>query len=68
MVCNDNSIERRPITTRNPQANAVIERLHQTLGNIIRVYDCENLDEKDPCTGPLSAAMFTRAKGFQTTK
>ena len=30
MVQNDYGITRRPITTRNPQANAMIERIHQT--------------------------------------
>jgi hypothetical protein len=28
----------KPITTRNPQANAIIERVHQTIGNIIRTF------------------------------
>ena len=67
MVSNDYGIERRPITTRNPQANAVIERIHQTLGNIIRVYDYENLDEKDLWTGLLSAAMFALRATYHTT-
>ena len=43
----DYGIKRRPATTRNPQANLVIERIHQTLGNIIRVYDYDALDEED---------------------
>ena len=36
MVKNDYGIMRRGTTTRNPQANAVLERVHQTIGNIIR--------------------------------
>ena len=32
---------------RNPQGNAEIDGIHQTLGNIIRVNNYENLDEKD---------------------
>ncbi len=32
MVRDDYGIKKRPITTRNPQANAIIERIHQTLG------------------------------------
>ena len=44
MVKNDYGIKQRPATTRNPQGNSVIERIHQTLGNIIRVYDYDALD------------------------
>ena len=38
MVADDYGITKRPITGRNPQANAIIERIHQTLGNIIRTF------------------------------
>ena len=33
MMRNDYGIENKPITTRNPQANAIVERVHQTIGN-----------------------------------
>ena len=36
MAKEDYGIKQRPITTRNPQAIAIIEKIHQTLGNIIR--------------------------------
>ena len=67
MVSNDYGIKRKPATTRNPQANSVIERIHQTLGNIIRVYDYDALDDKDPWSGPLSAAMFALRATYHTT-
>jgi hypothetical protein len=35
MVKNDYGIKRKPITTRNPQANSIIERIHQTIANMI---------------------------------
>ena len=44
-------ITKRTITTRNPQANSVLERVHQTLGNIIRTFSFEDLEEKDPGLG-----------------
>jgi hypothetical protein len=31
-----NGIENAPMTIRNPQANAICERMHQTVGNILR--------------------------------
>ena len=35
MIFNDYSITVKPITSRNPQANALLERVHQTIGNIV---------------------------------
>jgi transposase InsO family protein len=35
MVEKDYGIKRKPTTTRNPQANSIIERIHQTIENII---------------------------------
>ena len=37
LLHNDYDIKRKPITARNPQANAILERAHQTIGNIIYV-------------------------------
>ena len=51
----------KAISVRNPQANAVIERIHQTLGSKIKafqVYARDDMDEDDPWTGILSAVMF----------
>ena len=28
----------KPITSRNPQANSILERVYQTIGNIIRTF------------------------------
>ena len=67
MIHNDYGIKRRPATTRNPQAKSVIERVHQTLGNIIRIYDYDALDEEDLWSGPLSAAMFALRATYHTT-
>jgi hypothetical protein len=70
MVAKDYGIERRGITVRNPQANAIIERIHQTIGNIIRTFEIHNsddLDENDPWSGILSATMFAVRATFHTT-
>ena len=60
MVKNDYGIKQRPITTRNPQANAIIERIHQTLGNIIRTFELHQDQEvtQDSWEGILSAATL----------
>jgi transposase InsO family protein len=35
MIKKDYGIEGKSITVRNPQANAIVERVHQVIGNII---------------------------------
>jgi len=39
MIENDYGIIRKGTTVRNPQANSILERVHQTLGNIIRTFE-----------------------------
>ena len=63
-------IKHRPTTTKNPQANAVIERVHQTLGSMVRsfaVHQMENLDESDPWSGILTAVAFAVRSTIHTT-
>ena len=69
MIKEDYGIKRKPITVRNPQANAICERVHQVIGNIIRTFELENnyLDEEDPWKGILSATAFAVRSTFHTT-
>ncbi len=61
--------EHKFITTRNPQANAILERIHQTLGNLIRTFELQDnyLDETDPWKGIISAAAFAVRSTYHTT-
>jgi RNase H-like domain found in reverse transcriptase/Reverse transcriptase (RNA-dependent DNA polymerase)/Integrase zinc binding domain len=70
MVSNDYGIERKGITVRNPQANAIIERIHQTIANIIRTFEVQKdpyLDPDDPWSGILAATMFAVRATYHTT-
>ena len=69
MVKNNYGIKTKAITSRNPQANAIIERVHQTLGNIIRTFEAHSadIDEDDPWSGILSAASFAIRATYHTT-
>ena len=69
MLRDDYGIRAKPITVRNPQANAIVERVHQTIGNIIHTFELENnyLDEEDPWTGILSATAFAIRTTYHTT-
>eukprot|EP00957_Ditylum_brightwellii_P079037 6011388-Ditylum_brightwellii.AAC.1 len=64
MTLKDYGVKKKPITVRNPQANSIIERIHQTIGNMIGSFEVHStdIDEKDPWTCILSAVRFaTRA-------
>ena len=65
----DYGIKAKPITVRNPQANAIVERIHQVIGNFIRTFELEHnyLDENDPWEGILSAMACAVQSTFHTT-
>eukprot|EP00957_Ditylum_brightwellii_P198359 15115682-Ditylum_brightwellii.AAC.1 len=57
LILDEYGIKCRPITTRNPQVNSIVERAHQTIGNLLRTFKpgLAELDPKDPWNGILSA-------------
>ena len=69
MVTEDYGIKVKAASVRNPQANAIIERIHQTIGNIVRTFELQDnyLDEDDPFAGVLSAAAFAVRATYHTT-
>ena len=67
MCQNDYGLKRKPITTRNPQSNAIIKRIHQTIGNLIRTFDESNIINNDPWSGILAATMFAVRATYHTT-
>jgi hypothetical protein len=58
MVQNDYGLKMKPITTRNPQANAIIERVHQRIGNIVWTFNVQAMDQNNPWSGILAATVF----------
>ena len=68
MIKNKYGVTRKPITARNPQANAILERMHQTLGNIIGMHQVQDLeiDTPDPWSGILATAMFALRSTYHT--
>ena len=53
MIINDYSIELKPINFRNLEANAILERVHQTNDNILHTFKVQNvvLDDENPLDG-----------------
>ena len=62
-------IKKKKITTKNPQSNAIIERVHQVLGNMLRTFELQdqNLDDVDPWNGFLQATVFAIRSTHHTT-
>jgi hypothetical protein len=60
LIKQEYDIEAKPSSERNPQYNAIIERIHQTISNMLRTFEAENqpIDESDPWSGILSAAAW----------
>ena len=58
----------KPISTSNPQSNAMLERIHQTLGDMVRTLDPASIDEDDPWAGILAAVAFAIRATYHTTK
>ena len=48
MIVDDYGIKKCGISPKNPQANSILERIHQVIGNMIKtfqIYDREDLEE-----------------------
>ena len=67
MIKRDYGIKPKPITTRNPQANAILERVHQTIGNILCTFNVKSIDAEDPWKGILKTTIFVVRATFHTT-
>ena len=60
-------LKSKPITTMNPHSNSIIERIHKTIGNIIRTFDMSNIVNNNPWSGILASAMFAVRATYHTT-
>ena len=69
MIEQEYNVIKKPITKRNPQANAIVERVHQTIGNMLRTFSVHNtpVDEDDPWSVILSAVAFGVRSTVSTT-
>ena len=69
MLRDEYGITRKPITTRNPQANSMVERAHQTMHNMIRSQRIRSKHDlpNGSWTGILSAIGFAMRSTVHTT-
>ncbi len=70
MLQEDYAVSVSTSTKRNPQSNAIVERVHQTIGNMLRtfrVHDNDGIDTEDPWSGILAAVAFAVRATVHTT-
>ena len=73
MAKRDYGLKTRPITARNPQANSMVERVHQTIGNMFRTMQPQHRDLAEensvekPWDGILAAIGFAVRTTYHTT-
>eukprot|EP00957_Ditylum_brightwellii_P162578 12379966-Ditylum_brightwellii.AAC.1 len=63
IILKDYGVKKRPIAVRNHQANSIIERITQTIGNMIKSFEVHitDINEKDPWTGILSSEICNKS-------
>jgi hypothetical protein len=62
-------IKPKPSKSHNPQSNGIIERVHLTLGNMLRSFEMQNktLNEEDPWSSFLAATSWAICSTYHTT-
>ena len=67
-LCDNYRLTPKPSTEYNPQSNAMIERIHLTLGNMLRSFelDKEDLNDENPFTEFLNAAAWALRSTYHT--
>ena len=70
LIENEYGIKTKPASPGNPQANTIIERTHQVLGNLIHTYNLQEtyVDDADLYMGILAAAAFAVRSTYHGTQ
>jgi hypothetical protein len=68
-LCDNMGITKKTTTEYNPQANSIIERVHQVLGNALRTFELEKqeLSTKNPFEPFLTATAYAIRSTYHTT-
>ena len=70
MLKDECGVVQKWITTRNPQANSIVERAHKTVGTMVnaaQIRDVEDLDDRLKWSGILAAVGFAMRATVHTT-
>ena len=68
-LCEQYGLKRKPTSKKNPQANSILERIHQVVSNMLRSYnlDDQELDTLDPFSEYLNGIAWAIRCTFHTT-
>lgn len=70
-LCDNMGLKKKPSGACNPQSNAILERVHQVLGDCLRSFDLENKEidpeDLDPFEEFLTAAAYAIRSAYHTT-
>ena len=68
-LCKEFGLKRKPVTVKNPQANAIVERVHQVVGNMLQTFKLESydFDPKNPWGDLLSGITWAIRSTYHTT-
>ena len=60
LIKEEHDIEAKPSSECNPQSNAILERVHQTVGDMLHTFEVENqaIYEIDPWSGVSCAVAW----------
>ena len=68
-IFDDYGVKPKPTTIKNPQANSVLERVHQVLGDMLQARNVKglNLDTDDPWSEVLASVAYAIRSTYHTT-
>ena len=68
-LCNNFGLDLKPTTAYNPTANRIVERVHQTLGNMLCMHKLEDkeLDPQEPFYMYLGSVAWAIQSTYHTT-
>ena len=70
MIQDDYGIKKKLISKRIPQTNVIVEKVNQTIGNLLKSFEVQYMDalnKNDPCSGITSAISFAVRATLHTT-
>ena len=68
-LCVEYDLDERPTTIKNPQANGIVERVHQVIGDMLRAFNIDelSLDKEDPFGEILARVGWAIRSTYHTT-
>ena len=69
-LCNNMGLKKKPSNSWNPQSNAILERVHQVFGDMLRAFELDDavLDENEPLQKFLTDTAYAIRSTFLTTQ